>query len=57
MQIVTLSPIPLDDVEKWCDICEDQTLHVSYITEFQNKPGVKGYLLECEPCMLSIDWH
>lgn len=57
MAILTkLSPVRIEDTEMWCDLCEEETLHVSYYTKFI-KTGETGYLLECEPCMLSADWQ
>jgi len=51
---IELSPTPLEDTEQYCDMCEDETLHISMLTRFTD--GRAGYLLECEPCMLSWDW-
>jgi hypothetical protein len=53
--ILPLSPIP--STEQFCEDCEEETLHVSYITALNTNPLARYYALECEPCMLSRDWH
>jgi len=53
---IQLSPSRIEDTEQWCDICEEETLHISMATELHSNPGVIGYLLECEPCTLSWEW-
>jgi hypothetical protein len=47
---------PLEDEMLWCDICEEETLHVSYLTALDTNPLAKFYALECEICMLSAEW-
>jgi hypothetical protein len=54
-EILPLSPIP--STEQFCEDCEEETLHVSYITALNTNPLARYYALECEPCMLSRDWH
>jgi hypothetical protein len=54
---IELSPIPLESVEDWCEGCEEETLHVSYISRFNYNPTSYGYTLECEPCLLSAEWN
>jgi hypothetical protein len=49
-----LSPIP--STERFCEDCEEETLHVSYITALNTNPLARYYELACEPCMLSRDW-
>ena len=53
---IQLSPSPIEDTVQHCDMCEDETLHISVSTKF-TATGEYGYLLECEPCMLSWDWQ
>lgn len=52
---IQLSPSPIEDTVQHCEMCEDETLHISVFTRFTT--GRTGYLLECEPCMLSWDWQ
>jgi hypothetical protein len=53
----TLLPLsPMEDEIVWCDICEEETLHVSYLTSLNTNPLAKFYALECEICMLSAEW-
>jgi len=51
---IQLSLAPIEDTVQYCDVCEDETLHISMLTNFES--GETGYLLECEPCMLSWEW-
>lgn len=51
----TLSPVRIEDTEQYCDFCEEETLWVSYYTKF-TESGETGYLLNCEPCMLTSVW-
>jgi hypothetical protein len=53
---ITLSPIAKPDEVLFCEDCEEDTNHVSMLTELHSNPGVKGYNLECAPCSLSWDW-
>lgn len=55
--VVELSPVPVGDTEEFCDVCGEETYHVSTLSEFHSQPGVLGYLLECEPCLMSLEWH
>ena len=53
----TLLPLsPMEDEIVWCDICEEETLHVSNLTSLNTNPLAKFYALECEICMLSAEW-
>jgi hypothetical protein len=54
---IELSATPLESVEDWCEVCEEDTLHVSYISRFDYNPTRYGYTLNCEPCMLSAEWN
>lgn len=54
---ITLSPVPMPDETLFCEDCEEDTPHVSISTELLSNPGVIGYNLECETCMLSWDWR
>ena len=47
---------PLEDEMLWCDLCEEDTLHLSYLTAMDTNPLAKFYALECEICMLSAEW-
>lgn len=48
---------PMTSTEKFCEVCEEETLHVSYLTSLSTNPLARYYDLECEPCMLSRDWY
>jgi len=52
---IELSPAPIEDTVQECEFCGEDTLHISVFTRFTT--GRTGYLLECEPCMLSWDWQ
>lgn len=49
-----LSPIPSTD--QWCDECERETYHTSYLTALNTNPLAKFYALACEPCMSKAYW-
>jgi hypothetical protein len=49
-----LSPIPSTD--KWCEACERETYHSSYLTALNSNPLAKYYELACEPCMEQAHW-
>jgi len=53
---IELSPSPAEDTIQHCEMCEDDTLHISVFTRFTGT-GQTGYLVECEPCMLAWDWR
>jgi hypothetical protein len=49
-----LSPMPEETL--FCEICEDETLHVPMVTALNTNPLARFYQLECEICMLSWEW-
>jgi hypothetical protein len=53
----TLMPLsPMEDEMVYCDMCDEETNHVAYITALNTNPSAKFYALECEICMLSAEW-
>jgi hypothetical protein len=48
---------PMTSTEKFCKECEEETLHVSYLTALSTNPLARYYDLECEICMLSREWN
>lgn len=48
---------PMEDETLFCDLCEEETLHVSMLTSLAENPLAKFYALECEICMLSWEWN
>lgn len=50
-----LSPAHLDDAIKFCDVCGEETNHISLFTRFTDS-GETGYALECEGCTLTWEW-
>jgi len=53
----TLLPLsPMEDEMVYCDICEEETLHVAMLTSLATNPLAMFYAQECEVCMLSWEW-
>ena len=54
---IQISPVRIEDTERWCDVCDEETLHVSTLTFLTENPLDKFDQLECEICMLSWEWN
>lgn len=50
---IQISPARIEDTERWCDVCDEETLHVSTLTFLTENPLDKFDQIECEVCMLS----
>jgi len=54
----TLLPLsPMEDETLFCEDCQEDTLHMSFLTALNTNPLAKFYELRCEPCMLSSEWN